>query len=155
MKEIDVSNRRNFLKAGGAALAAASVPSVMAGTPEDNQKIIYAHGLVWNRDLPGLFGQLLLTFDVKVQLGKTGLGTFADDVYPDINSHFMINSTAKQGDVYTFGGEIIAARDPANVGMPVTIVAEVDGDKTTVTITLGGTHIFKGAGIIAILIGRS
>ena len=43
------------------------------------------------------------------------------------------------------------------IGMPVTIVAEVEGSTTGVTITLG-THTFKGAGlvviaIIAILIG--
>ena len=72
MKEIDVSDRRNFLKAGGAALVAASTASVALGERDDDQKAIYLHGMAWNRELPGLFGELLLTFDIKVQLGKTG-----------------------------------------------------------------------------------
>jgi hypothetical protein len=155
---MDVSDRRNFLKAGGAALVAASAPSAALAAPDDAQKVIYLHGMAWNRSLPGLFGELLLTFDIKVQLGKTGFGTFGDDVHPEVNSHFAINSTKRQGDVYTLTGEVIASRDPGNVGLPITIVAEADGEKTAVTITLG-TQTFKGAGllvciaIIAILIG--
>jgi len=68
MKEIDISERRNFLKAGGAALVAASASSVTMAAPDDTQKAIYLHGMAWNRDLPGLLGELLLTFDIKVQL---------------------------------------------------------------------------------------
>jgi hypothetical protein len=158
MKDMNNNNRRNFLKAGGAALVAASASSVAVAAPDDAQKAIYLHGMAWNRDLPGLFGELLLTFDVKVQLGKTGFGTFADDVHPEINSHFSINSVTRQGDVYTMAGEIIASRDPGNVGLPITIVAHADGEKTTATITMGN-YVFTGAGllvviaIIAILIG--
>src|SRR5215471_18242406 len=137
MKEIYVNHRRDFLKAGGAALMGASAASVVPGAPDDSQKAIYLHGMAWNRDLPGLFGELLLTFDIKVQVGKTGFGTFSDDVHPEVNSHFSINSVKRQGDVYTMTGEIIASRDPSNVGTPVTIVAEVDGEKTALAITLG------------------
>ena len=113
--------------------------------------------MAWNPELPGLFGQLRLTFDIAVRPGGSGLGTFADDVHPELNSHFKLTSTAKDGNVYTFGGEIVEARDPDLVGAPVTIVAEVEGSATGVTITLG-THTFKGAGlvviaIIAVLIG--
>ena len=156
-KEVNLNNRRDFLKVGGAALVAASVPSVAAGAPDDTQKVFYAHGMVWNPELPGILGGLRLTFDIAVRLGGTGLGTFADDVHPEFNSHFKITSTAKHGNVYTLEGEITEARDPAMVGMPVTIVAEVEGSATGVTITLG-TNTFKGAGlvviaIIAILIG--
>ena len=157
LKAADSSDRRNFLKTGAAALVAASIPAVTAATPNDTQQVFYAHGMAWNPELPGIFAQLRLTFDIAVRLGGTGLGTFADDVHPEFNSHFKINSTAKQGNVHTFDGEVVAARDPAMVGMPVTIVAEVQGSTTGVTITLG-THTFKGAGlvviaIIAILIG--
>jgi hypothetical protein len=153
----DISDRRNFLKTTSAAIVAASIPSVAAATPNDNQQVFYAHGMAWNPELPGIFAQLRLTFDIAVRLGGTGLGTFGDDVHPEFNSHFKINSTSKHGNVHTFEGEVIAARDPAMVGTPVTIVAEVEGTTTGVTITLG-THTFKGAGlvviaIIAILIG--
>lgn len=155
---MDVSDRRNFLKAGGAALLAASAASVAMGEQEDEPKAIYLHGMAWNRNLPGLFGELLLTFDLKVQLGKTGFGTFADDVYPEINSHFSINSVTKHGDQYTMLGEVIASRDPGNIGLPIKIVARTDGEKTVATIKMGN-YTFTGAGllvviaIIAILIG--
>ncbi len=150
MKEIDITDRRNFLKAGSAALVAASASSVALAAPDDTQKAIYLHGMAWNRDLPGLLGELLLTFDIKVQLGKTGFGTFADDVHPEFNSHFSIDSVKRHGDVYTMNGAIIASRDPASVGTPITIVAEADGDKTTATITLGA-NTFKGAGLLVVI----
>jgi hypothetical protein len=150
MNETEISDRRDFLKAGGAALVAASASSVALGAPDDSQKAIYLHGMAWNRDLPGLFGELLLTFDIKVQPGKTGFGTFSDDVHPEVNSHFSINSVKRQGDVYTLTGEIIASRDPGSVGTPLTIVAEVEGEKTAVAITLG-TQTFRGAGLLVVI----
>ena len=101
MKEMDVNDRRNFLKVGGAALVGASATSVALGAPDDFQKAIYLHGMAWNRELPGLSGELLLTFDIKVQIGKTGFGTFSDAVHPEVNSHFSIDSVKPQGDVYT------------------------------------------------------
>ena len=150
MKAMDVNDRRNFLKAGGAALVAASAGSVALGSPDEAQKAIYLHGMAWNRDLPGLFGELLLTFDIKVQLGKTGFGTFSDDVHPEFNSHFSINSAKRQGDVYTLKGEVIASRDPTSVGAPITIVAEADGEKTVLAVTLG-TQTFTGAGLLVVI----
>ena len=145
-----LSGRRNFLKIGGAALAAASVSSI-AAAPDDGQKVFYAHGMVWNRELSGAFADLRLTFDFAVRLGGTGLGSFADDVQPDFNSHFKINSTAKHGNVYRLEGEITASRDPTMVGMPITIEAEVEGSATGVTITVGDLT-FKGAGLVVIAI---
>ena len=47
--------------------------------------------------------------------------------------------------MYTLTGEIIASRDPGSVGTPVTIVAEVDGEKTALAITLGTQNV-KGSG---------
>jgi len=153
MKRTEASARRNFLKAGGAALVAASASSVVTAVPAEPdgaEKEIYLHGMAWNRDLPGLFGELLLTFDIKVQLGKTGFGTLSDAVHPEVNSSFSIDSIRKHGEVYTMMGQIIASRDPASVGMPVTIVAQTEGEKTTATITMGN-FTFKGAGLIAII----
>jgi hypothetical protein len=152
-----MSDRRNFLKATGAALAAASVPSATAAPPDDSQKVLYAHGMAWNSELPEVLGELRLTFDIAVRLGGTGLGTIGDDVHPEFNARFAINSTARHGNVYTLDGEVVAARDPSLAGMPITILAEVEGSATGVTIMLG-EHTFKGAGlvviaIIAILIG--
>jgi hypothetical protein len=157
MKEADISKRRNFLKTTSAALVAASVPAVAAETPRDTRKVFYAHGMAWNSELAGVLAELRLTFDIAVRLGGIGLGTFGDDVHPEFNSHFKINSTAKHGNVHTFEGEVTAAREPAMVGTPVRIVAQVEGTTTGVEITLG-EHTFKGAGlvviaIIAILIG--
>jgi hypothetical protein len=156
-KEADSNDRRTFLKTSSAALVAASVPTLAAAAQENSQQVFYAHGMAWNPELPGNFSQLRLTFDLAVRLGGTGLGTFGDDVHPEFNAHFQINSTAKHGNRYIFAGEITAARDSAMVGMPVTIIAEVEGTTTGVEITLGA-HTFKGAGlvviaIIAILIG--
>src|SRR5438093_10100970 len=150
MKKKDVSYRRNFLKAGGAALVAASASSVTIAAPEPADKAVYLHGMAWNRNLPGLLGELLLTFDVKVQLGGTGFGTFADDVHPEVNSHFSIDSVTRHGNVYTMTGAIIASRDPASMGTPITIVAESDGEKTTATITMG-SHTFTGAGLLVVI----
>ena len=156
-KEADTNNRRKFLKTSSAALVAASLPTAAPAAQENSQQVFYAHGMAWNPELPGIFSQLRLTFDLAVRLGGSGLGTFGDDVHPEFNAHFQITSTAKHGNQYTFAGEVTAARDPAMVGMPVTISAEVEGTTTGVEITLG-THTFKGAGlvviaIIAILIG--
>jgi hypothetical protein len=157
MEELDTTDRRSFLKATSATLVAASLPSVAAAAPDPSQKVFYAHGMVWNLELPGTLSDLRLTFDFAVRLGGVGLGTLADDVNPQLNSHFKITSTARHGNVYTLEGEITTSRDPSLVGMPVTIVAEVEGSATGVTITVG-PYTFKGAGlvviaIIAILIG--
>jgi hypothetical protein len=48
------------LGAGGAT-GSAKAAQAEQGKPKE---LVYTHGLVWNRVLPGLAGQLLLTFDV-------------------------------------------------------------------------------------------
>ena len=146
----EVKGRRNFLKAGGAALVAASASTVAIAEHDETGKAIYLHGMAWNRELPGLFGELLLTFDLKAPFGKTGFGTFSDAVHPEVNSHFSINSIFKRGDVYTMTGEIIASQNPGNIGLPVNIVAVTDGEKTTATITMGQS-IFNGAGLLVVI----
>ena len=44
---------------------------------------LYAHGLVWNRDLPGVAGELKLGFNLRVNLVTgEGFGTAEDPVHP-------------------------------------------------------------------------
>lgn len=163
--KVDTSKRRNFLKATGAAFVAASVPSVAAGALKGAQskeedprsrrpRPVYLSGCGWNRALPGVFGEVCLTFDMTAELGSTGVGTFRDDVHPEINSQFQINSATRRRDEYTFEGEIIASRDPAMVGLTVRIVAEPLGDgKGTATIIVETDNNLVVIAIIAVLIG--
>jgi hypothetical protein len=168
MEKRDKRDRRSFLKLSGAAVAAASIPTVQAvaltgaqkedeGPSHDRSRPIYLHGCGWNRALPGVFGEVCLAFDIRAELGGTGVGTLRDDVHPEVNSQVQINSVTKHRDEYTLAGEIIAARDPANVGRPVTIVAQSLGDgkgSATITIgTVGPTTNLVVIAIIAILIG--
>jgi hypothetical protein len=146
-----MNERRNFLKIGTAALAAASVPAIAAGAPDESQKVFYAHGMAWNPDLPGALAGLRLTFDFAARVGGTGVGTFADAVQPDFNARFKIDSVERNGNLYRMSGEITAARDQSMVGMPLTIDAEVEGSATSVLITVG-TLSFKGAGLVVIAI---
>jgi len=83
MKASGMSDRRDFLRATSAALAATSVPSLAAAGSDDKQKVFYSHGMVWNPELPGILGELRLTFDVAIRLEGTGLGTFGDEVHPE------------------------------------------------------------------------
>jgi len=162
-KKADVNERRSFLKLSGAALAAASIPTVATGALTGAQKgddgpshersrPIYLHGCGWNRALPGVFGEVCLAFDIRAELGGTGVGTLRDDVHPEVNSQVQINSATKHGDEYTLEGEIIAARDPANVGRPVTIVAQSLGEgEGSATITIGTVTSSPNLVVIAII----
>lgn len=161
MKKANVSDRRSILKAAGAGLVAAAVPSVAAGALTGEQtlgegelssqpKPVYLHGCGWNRELPGVFGELCLTFDMRAMLNGTGVGTFRDDVHPEINSQFQINSATKVGQVYTFEGEIISSHDPSMVGMAVKIVATKTGNGMgSAEITVGSEE--KDLVVIAII----
>ena len=162
-KKADVNDRRNFLKLSGAGLAAAAIPMVAAGArpgaqkgddgpPRARSRPIYLHGCGWNHELPGVFGEVCLAFDIRAELGGTGVGTLRDDVHPEVNSQVRINSATKDGDRYTLEGEIIAARDPANLGRPVTIVAQSLGDgKGSATITIGTVASSPNLVVIAII----
>ena len=162
MSQVNVRDRRSLLKAAGAGLVAAAVPSVAAGEErsrgEDlpgHPKPIYVHGCGWNRELSGLFGELCLRFEARAVLNGTGVGTFGDDVHPEINSQFEILSARKQGNEYILEGKIISSRDPSLVGMDVEIVSRKTGDGTgKATITVGSKEQdLVVIAIIAILIG--
>jgi hypothetical protein len=166
-RKTDMSvNRRKYLTAAGGALLAASGLPALARNDQGQEKgadVLYGHGMVWNRDLPGVAGDLKLSFDLRVNLETgAGFGTADDPIHPDWNLHFAINSTVReklrQGETrYTLTGVVTRANNPANVGQPVRILAETRGDTTAVAIAIGELA-FAGAGlvviaIIAILIG--
>src|SRR5262245_15096041 len=55
--------RRQYLAAGGALLAASALPALADNNQNretDDAEVMYGHGMVWNRDLPGIAGQLKL-----------------------------------------------------------------------------------------------
>jgi len=153
--------RRECLTAAGGALLAASVLPTLADNNHDHGKddadVLYGHGMVWNRDLPGILGQLRLSFDLRVNLETgTGFGTADDPIHPDWNLHFAINSAQQQkvkgGETrYTLTGVVTAANNPANVGLPVKILAETRGDTTAIAIAIGDLA-FGGAGLVVIAI---
>jgi hypothetical protein len=158
-------SRRNALAAGGSFLAASALSTLPAGADEGKSggDTLYGHGMVWNRELPGVLGELKLSFDMRVNLEKgTGFGTAEDPVHPDHNIHFAINSVetqkSRKGESrFTMRGEVTEAVDPANVGLPMAIIAQTVGDTTAIAIRIG-ENAFAGAGlvviaIIAILIG--
>ena len=162
---MNVTRRKYLTAAGGALLAASGLPALADNSPNhgDDADVLYGHGMVWNRDLPGVAGDLKLSFDLRVNLETgTGFGTADDPVHPDWNIHFAINSAERQklrqGEArYTLTGVVTRANNPANVGLPVRILAETRGDTTAVAIALG-EMAFAGAGlvviaIIAVLIG--
>jgi len=158
--------RRECLTAGGALLAASALPALAdnnQGRDKDDSDVLYGHGMVWNRELPGVAGELRLSFDLRVNLETgTGFGTADDPVHPDWNLHFAINSVdqekLRKGETrYTMTGVVTKANNPANVGLPIRILAETRGDTTAIAIAIGELA-FGGAGlvviaIIAILIG--
>lgn len=164
--KMNVSRRKYLTAAGSALLGAAALPALADNDHNQNDHdadVLYGHGMVWNRDLPGIAGELKLSFDLRVNLETgAGFGTANDPVHPDWNVHFAINSVQSQklrrGDMrFTMTGVVTKANNPANVGLPVRILAETRGDTTAIAIALGDLA-FGGAGlvviaIIAILIG--
>jgi hypothetical protein len=156
--------RRDCLAATGSALLAATALAAPAEAYDPRKgDTLYGHGMVWNRDLPGVAGDLKLSFDLRVNL-ETGLGfgTADDPLHPDWGLHYDIHTVQQErrpkGETrYTMTGVVTEAVDPAHVGKSVRILAETSGDTTAVAIALGD-QAFAGAGlvviaIIAILIG--
>jgi len=167
-------SRRDYLAAAGSALLASGALPVLAGSQpilagndhpreKDDSEILYGHGMVWNRELPGVAGEVKLSFDLRVNLetGK-GFGTANDPVHPDWSLHFAINSIEQEkirkGESrFTMTGIVTSAINPANVGLPIKIIAQTRGETTAIAIAIGDLA-FGGAGlvviaIIAVLIG--
>jgi hypothetical protein len=151
----------------GSALLGASTLSIAANAQDrredDDSEVLYGHGQVWNRALPGVAGELKLAFDLRVNLDTgVGFGTAQDPVYPDWNVHFAIESATRTrlrgGETqFTMKGVVTQATNPASVGLPVRIIAQTRDDTTAIAIAIGELA-FAGAGlvviaIIAVLIG--
>jgi hypothetical protein len=163
---MNVTRREYLTTAGGALLAASALPALAddgRNRNKDDSDVLYGHGMVWNRDLPGVAGELRLSFDLRVNLETgTGFGTADDPIHPDWNLHFAINTVEQEklrkGETrYTMTGVVTHANNAANVGLPIRILAETRGDTTAIAIAIGDLA-FGGAGlvviaIIAILIG--
>jgi hypothetical protein len=161
-----VTRRKCLATTGGALLAAGALPALAndrRGRGNDDAEVLYGHGMVWNRDLPGVEGELNLSFDLRVNLDTgTGSGSASDPVHPDWNLHFAIESVGREklrrGEQrFTMTGIVTSANDPTKVGLPVRILAETREGSTAIAIALGDVA-FGGAGlvviaIIAILIG--
>jgi hypothetical protein len=157
-----MSPRRDFIGATGAALAAVGAGAAQARPQAPDADTLYGHGMVWNRELPGLAGRLNLGFDLRVNLKTgTGAGSAGDAAYPGEGFHFSIDRThverVRGEDRFLMSGTITDAVNPAYLGLPVRIAAQTQGDATAIAIRVGEA-VYTGAGlvvvaIIAILIG--
>ena len=155
---MDIS-QRNYLAASGGALLAAGAGALpaMADEGKNGGDVLYGHGMVWNRELPGTASELQLSFDLRVNLetGK-GSGTASDPLHPDWNMHFDIHSVHREKQpkgetLYALSGVVTRANDPRNVGLPVRILAQTAGDTTAIAIRIGDLA-FAGAGLVVIAI---
>jgi hypothetical protein len=153
--------RRDHLAAMASALLAAG--PLAAGTnaeglrDDGDAEVLYGHGLVWNRAMPGMASELKLAFDLRVNLETgTGFGTAQDPVYPDWNVHFSIDAAERtrlrRGESqYAMKGVVTQANGGFAVGQPVRILAQTRGDTTAIAIAIGDLA-FAGAGLVVIAI---
>jgi hypothetical protein len=155
-----ITRRDHLAVMGSALLAASSLPAVANAQDrrdDGDADVLYGHGQVWNRDLPGVPGELRLSFDLRVNLTTgVGFGTAHDPVFPDWNVHFAIDSAdrtkLRSGETqFMMRGVVTQANNPASVGLPVRILAETRGDTTAIAIAIGDLA-FVGAGLVVIAI---
>ena len=161
-----ITRRDHLAVVGGALLATgplAGGADAQDRRDDGDAEVLYGHGLVWNRALPGVASELKLAFDLRVNLETgTGFGAAQDAVYPDWNVHFSIDSAERtrlrRGESqYALKGVVTQANGGFAVGQPVRILAQTRGDTTAIAIAIGDLA-FAGAGlvviaIIAVLIG--
>ena len=128
--EMKVTRRECLTAAGGALLAASALPT-LADNDHDRDKddadVLYGHGMVWNRELPGDAGDLKLSFDLRVNLATgAGFGTADDPIHPEWNLHFAISSVVQEklrkGETrYTMTGVVTRANNVSIVTTPFSI----------------------------------
>jgi hypothetical protein len=161
-----ITRRDHLAVMGSALLAAGSLPTganAQGRRDDDDAEVLYGHGQVWNRNLPGAAGELKLSFDLRVNLETgIGFGTAQDPIFPDWNVHFSIEAAERtrlhSGESqFALRGVVTQANGGFNVGQPVRILAQTSGDTTALAIAIGD-QAFGGAGlvviaIIAVLIG--
>ncbi len=156
-------NRRNCLGATGAALLGVTGLSALskmalAASPAESEddEILYGHGMVWNRQLPGVAGALNLSFDMRVNL-DTGLGAAVLTTGPSrmelsLCHRLDRNQASTRGEhQFIMRGAVIDANDPTLVGLPVRIIAETRRGTTAIAIAVGDLA-FAGAGLVVIAI---
>ncbi len=138
---------RQFLKLAGAAiLASTALPqATRASNHTGGVNFIYEVGVVFNPDLPGLSGELILNVYLAVAENGTGLGTLSDPVHPTVNSHLIVQKTRRHGNELGFVGVILRSNDPARVGQPFAVTSYVQGDFTSLVLQLNG-ETFDGQG---------
>jgi hypothetical protein len=125
------------------------------GTEQPSRKPVYLWGCGWNHQLPGVFGQVCLAFEMRALVNGTGVGTFRDDVHPEINSQWRVERATRHGNTYTFEGKVTASRDPRLMDQPVKIVAKKTGNGTASADIIIGSEEQELVviAIIAVLIG--
>jgi hypothetical protein len=159
-----VTRRNHLASMGNALLAAAALPTVAtaqehgaARRDDDDAEILYGHGQVWNRALPGMAAEVKLAFDLRVNLETgAGFGTAHDPVFSDWNVHFSIESAERtrlrRGETqFALKGVVTQANGAFAVGQPVRILAQTSGDTTALAIAIGD-YTFAGAGLVVIAI---
>jgi hypothetical protein len=135
MKESITNDRRNFLKAAGALLVTAAVPigaAAQKDEPRDSannlkQMIIFGGIAEPNPNLPGIFGQACLQFQMRADIGEGGgFGTISDPVFTAVNSHIEIHDGRTDlNDFYVFRGTVKNSNSPDLIGKAVTIRTQV------------------------------
>mgnify|MGYP001256774702 CR=1 FL=1 len=146
--------RRQLLATTGAAIAATA--AAPAGTTHAraaaDADTLYGHGMVWNRDLPGLAGRLNLAFDLRVNLRTgTGAGSAGDPAHPGAGFQFSIEHVRRERvrseDRFFLEGGVTDAVDPGLIGAPVRIAAQTQGDTPAIVVRVGDA-VYTGAGLV-------
>lgn len=155
-----LTRRDHLAVMGGALMAAGPLASNTHAHDRrhgDDAEVLYGHGQVWNREMPGVASELRLSFDLRVNLETgTGFGTAQDPMFPEWNIHFSIDSaerTRLRGGESQFAlkGVVTHANGGFVVGQPVRILAQTRGDTTAIAIAIGDL-VFGGAGLVVIAI---
>ncbi len=141
------TGRRRFLKLAGAALLAGSAlpKSAEASIHHVGGDFTYEGGVVFNSDLPGLSGELILNVYLAVDPDGTGAGTLSDPVHTTVNSHVEVQQTTRHGNEREFVGVVIRSNDPARVGQRFVVTSYVQGDFTSLALLLN-QETFSGQG---------
>jgi hypothetical protein len=139
--------RRRFLKLAGATLlAGATWPKpALASINHFGGDFTYEGGVVFNPDLPGLSGQLILNVYLAVAPDGTGLGTLSDPVHSTVNSHLAVESATRHGNEIAFIGVILRSNDQTRVGTAFVVTSYVQGDFTSLVLDVNG-QTFTGQG---------
>ena len=155
-----ITRRDHLAVMGSALLAAGALPAganAQGRRDDDDAEVLYGHGQVWNRNLPGAAGELKLSFDLRVNLETgVGFGTAQDPIFPDWNVHFSIDAAERtrlrSGESqFALRGVVTQANGVFSVGQPVRILAQTSGDTTALAIAIGD-QAFAGAGLVVIAI---